>query len=146
MKKHRKNFVGAIGALLGVALLQLLAEGTSTPLLIAPFGATFILVFALPDSPLVKPKNVLGGYLISGFFGLAVLNSFGVNPWTLGLSVALALFAMQVTGTVHPPAGAVPLLVMFSEPEWSFLITPLLVGAVIILAFSRVYHILLKRA
>ncbi len=146
MEIHRRNAVAAIGTFFGIALLKLIADGTSTPFLIAPFGATFVLIFALPDSPLVKNKNIVGGYLIAGFFGLAVLNIWGVNAWTLGLSVALSMFAMQSTHTMHPPAGAVPLLVMLSKPDWIFLLTPLMAGVAVILVFSRGYHVLLKRA
>lgn len=145
MNSHRRHVVSSIEALVAIALLQLISESTQVPLLIAPFGATVVLLFALPDSPLCNPRNVIGGYLISGFIGLAILNVFGMNPWTLGLSVAMSLYAMQVTRTVHPPAGAVPVLVMLSGPTWIFLLHPLAAGIAILLAFEYVYREVLKR-
>jgi CBS-domain-containing membrane protein len=52
---------------------------------------------------------------------------------------------MQLTKTLHPPAGSVPLLIMFSEPEWSFVLTPILAGVILILAYEKFYNYILKK-
>ena len=145
MKKYESMLLGAMGATIGIILLQVLSERSNIALLVAPFGATFVLVFALPESPLVKPKNIVGGYLISTFIGLIFYQIFGNNPLTLGLAFGVAFILMQLTKTLHPPAGSVPLLIMFSDPDWSFVLTPILAGVILILVYEKFYSFVLDK-
>ncbi|MGB1238286.1 MAG: HPP family protein [Pseudomonadales bacterium] len=104
--------------------------------LMAPFGATTVLVFALPQSLLAQPRNVIFGHLLAAAVGLVFVKFVGVYPWSLALATGLAITLMMLTKTVHPPAGANPVLIMLLNPGWEFLITPVLVGAVIIAAIG----------
>ena len=145
MKKYESMLLGALGATLGVVLLQVLSETANIALLVAPFGATFVLVFALPESPLVKPKNIIGGYLIATVTGLVFYQILGNTPVLLGLAFGISFVFMQLTKTLHPPAGSIPLLIMFSKPDWSFVITPILVGVILILVYEKFYSFVLKK-
>ena len=98
----------------------------------APFGATAVLVFGVPASPLAQPKNVIFGHLITAIVGLTFISFVGVTPLTLALATGLGVSAMLLSKTTHPPAGANPLLIMMTGQSWSFLITPVLIGAVTI--------------
>jgi CBS-domain-containing membrane protein len=137
--------LGALGATLGIVLLQVLSETANLALLVAPFGATFVLVFALPESPLVKPRNIIGGYLISTIIGLGFYELLGNNSLSLGLAFGLTFVLMQLTKTLHPPAGSVPILIMFSEIDWTFVLTPILVGVILILLYEKFYKFVLKK-
>jgi CBS-domain-containing membrane protein len=145
MKKYESMLLGALGATLGIVLLQVLSETANLALLVAPFGATFVLVFALPESPLVKPRNIIGGYLISTIIGLGFYELLGNNPLSLGLAFGLTFVVMQLTKTLHPPAGSVPILIMFSEIDWTFVLTPILVGVILILLYEKFYKFVLKK-
>ena len=145
MKKYESMLLGALGATLGIVLLQVLSETSNIALLVAPFGATFVLVFALPESPLVKPRAIIGGYLIATIIGMAFYQLMGNNPLSLGLAFGLSFVLMQLTKTLHPPAGAIPLLIMFSEPDWSYVITPILIGVILILVYEKFYNFVLKK-
>jgi len=145
MKKYESMLLGALGATLGIVLLQVLSETSNIALLVAPFGATFVLVFALPESPLVKPRNIIGGYLIATIIGMAFYQLMGNNPLSLGLAFGLSFVLMQLTKTLHPPAGSIPLLIMFSEPDWSYVITPILLGVILILVYEKFYNFVLKK-
>ena len=145
MKKYESMLLGALGATLGIVLLQVLSETSNIALLVAPFGATFVLVFALPESPLVKPKNIVGGYLIATLIGLFSYQLFGNTPLSLGLAFGLSFILMQLTKTLHPPAGSIPLLIMFSKPDWSYLLTPILIGVILILVYEKFYNYVLKK-
>lgn len=46
--------------------------GGSLPLAIGSMGATAVLVYGLPDSPLSTPRNVIGGHMISALVGVVV--------------------------------------------------------------------------
>jgi len=145
MKKYESMLLGALGATLGIVLLQVLSETSNIALLVAPFGATFVLVFALPESPLVKPRAIIGGYLIATIIGMAFYQLMGNNPLSLGLAFGLSFVLMQLTKTLHPPAGSIPLLIMFSEPDWSYVITPILLGVILILVYEKFYNFVLKK-
>jgi CBS-domain-containing membrane protein len=145
MKKYESMLLGALGATLGIVLLQVLSETSNIALLVAPFGATFVLVFALPESPLVKPRNIIGGYLIATVTGLVFYQILGNTPVLLGLAFGISFVLMQLTKTLHPPAGSIPLLIMFSKPDWSFVITPILVGVILILVYEKFYSFVLKK-
>lgn len=145
MKKYESMLFGALGATIGIVLLQVLSETSNIALLVAPFGATFVLVFALPESPLVKPKNIVGGYLIATITGLIFYQLFGNTPLSLGLAFGISFVLMQLTKSLHPPAGSIPLLIMFSTPEWNYILTPILVGVLLILIYEKFYTLILKK-
>ncbi len=145
MKKYESMLLGAMGATIGIVLLQVLSETSNIALLVAPFGATFVLVFALPESPLVKPRNIIGGYLIATVLGLAFYQFMGNNAISMGLAFGITFVLMQLTKTLHPPAGSIPILIMFSKPDWSYVITPVLVGVILILVYEKFYSFVLKK-
>ncbi|WP_186297167.1 HPP family protein [Shewanella algae] len=128
-----------IGLLAG--LQEMLMQNLSWSLLLmAPFGATMVLLYALPQSPLAQPKNIFFGHLLTCALGLLLLHTLGVSPLTLGLGTGLGVGLMMLTNTTHPPAGANPLLVMLAGAEWQFLLTPVVSGLLLILAFGWAYH------
>jgi CBS-domain-containing membrane protein len=131
---------GFIGGTLGILIISLLSEYSGVPWLMAPFGATCVLLFAVPNSPLAQPRNVIGGHLISTATGLAALYFFGDSVLVMSLAVGVAIALMQGLRLLHPPAGANPIVVFLagaSTIDVSFLITPVLVGsaALVLVAF-----------
>lgn len=72
--------------------------------------------------------------------GLAISHFLGVHEWTLGLAVGLSVMAMMLTNTIHPPAGANPLVIMLTGETWQFLMTPVASGAGLIVGFGYLYH------
>lgn len=112
---------GAVGALLGLSLAGLLGQAVNglgsdaiTPFLVAPMGATAVLVFVVPASPLAQPWSVIGGNVISALIGLAVHAVLPATPWGGALAVALAIAAMSLARCLHPPGGACALLACLS--------------------------------
>ncbi len=106
----------------------------------ASFGATCVLAFGVPDSPLAQPRNIIGGHFLSTLLGLIFLHLFGSTWWGMALAVATAIGCMQFTKTVHPPAGADPLIVMTTGASWKFLVTPALAGAIILVICAIVFN------
>ncbi|MDX9844010.1 MAG: HPP family protein [Aquabacterium sp.] len=121
-----------VGAVVAIGLTGGLSVLSGIPWLMAPFGASCVLAFGVPDSPLAQPRSIIGGHLISTAVGLCVGAWLG-SGWVAGaLAVGLALAAMQLTRTVHAPAGADPLIVMAAHAPISYLISPVLAGSLII--------------
>lgn len=145
MKKNKAMLLGVLGATIGIIALQFITNASGVELVAASFGATFILIFALPDSPVVKPKNIVGGYLISTSISLLVFEFIGNDPFSLGLAFGLSFVLMQLTKTLHPPAGSIPLLILFVPPDWKFILTPILAGVIFILIYAKFYSYVLKK-
>lgn len=132
--------IPGVGGFLAILLSSLLGDFAHASLLMAPFGASCVIAFALPQSPLAQPRSLIGGHLLSTLVGLCALSAFGVHAWSLALAVGAAITLMQLTRTLHPPAGADPLLVMLTGAGWSFLLTPVLLGAALLVLVALVYH------
>jgi CBS domain-containing membrane protein len=103
------------GAILGIAacgvLARLVVEGalTASPLLVAPVGASAVLVFAVPASPLAQPRAVIGGNVLSALVGVTCALLIGQPLLAAGVAVGMAIMVMAALGCLHPPGGAVAL-------------------------------------
>ncbi|MCM2129369.1 HPP family protein [Larsenimonas rhizosphaerae] len=133
---------GLVGGVTGIGLMGWLAHASHLPLLMAPFGATCVLLFAAPDAPLAQPRNVVIGHLVSAAVGLLVYHWLGDGVTAMALGVGLAIMAMQLMGVVHPPAGANPLVIMMAPqvPGVDFLLTPVASGAVVLVVVAWVIN------
>ena len=137
---HRHVFWSWFGSFFGIAITSYLTVKMHSPLLMAPFGATSVLIFGVPDSPLAQPRNVVGGNLLAALVSLMILYCLGSSPLTMGMAVSISIGIMQLTGTVHPPAGAVALVVMMTQPNWQFLWTPVLEGSMILVLCAVIFN------
>lgn len=133
-------WMGFAGGSVAIGLLGLLTEWSSEAWIMAPFGASCVLAFGLWDAPLSQPRNIVGGHVVSAFVGLAVYHLLGGGPVCMALAVGLAIAAMILTKTTHPPAGANPLVVMMAGSDWSFLLAPVLLGAASIAALALIVN------
>lgn len=127
-----QKFKGFIGGTAGILVLSLLAEYSGIPWLMAPFGATCVLLFAVPTSPLAQPRNIVLGHFISAAVGLSALFMFGDSYLVMAIAVGTAIMLMQHFRAVHPPAGANPIVITLAgtaNVDWMFLITPVLSGS-----------------
>ncbi|NTS76316.1 HPP family protein [Catenovulum sp. SM1970] len=138
MKNTILALLAGCGAALAIGVLAVLdATTTKAILIMAPFGATTVLVFGLPNSPLAQPKNVIFGHLITALVGVCFVQLIGVDPINLAIATGLGVSAMLLTKTTHPPAGANPILIMLSGQSWEFLLTPVLIGAIVIVLIGK---------
>ncbi|HEY9771120.1 MAG TPA: HPP family protein [Coleofasciculaceae cyanobacterium] len=144
-RKHQPKFswqyigLSYIGSFIGIAVLAYLSVYSSYPLIAAPFGATAVLVFGVPDSPLAQPRNVIGGNVIGALTCVFLVHLFGTAPWVMALAVATTIKLMQLTRTVHPPAGAVSLIGVLSNANWNFILTPALAGSIVIVLVTLIF-------
>ncbi|QJC51340.1 HPP family protein [Paenibacillus albicereus] len=136
----RQALLGAAGGFAAVLALALLTRWTSKPWLMAPLGASCVLAFYAWDAPLSQPRSIVGGHLISSASALLWLKLAGSGPWQMAAAVATAMFLMVLTKTLHPPAGADPLLILAAQPDWSFLLQPVLSGSLLIVLVALLYN------
>ncbi|MGB0869820.1 MAG: HPP family protein [Flavobacteriales bacterium] len=129
-----------LGGFLAISAVALLTTYTGHPFLMAPFGATCVLAFGVPNSPLAQPRNIIGGHILATLVGLICLYLFGNTWYSLALGVGLAISLMQLTGTIHPPAGADPIVVILGAKTLFFVINPVLVGALVITIIALIFN------
>lgn len=128
-----------IGTSLGIGGVALLAQQTGLPLIIAPFGASAVLLYSAASSPLAQPKNLLFGHIISAFIAITCCNLFGNSLFVTVLAVTLAIVFMMIFDAVHPPGGATALLCMLQNTtSYTFLVTPIIIGATILLLAAMI--------
>lgn len=140
-----------VGAALGVLVTALIcrALGGSAdgwPWLIAPMGATAVLVFAVPASPLAQPWAVLGGNTLSALVGIACVRWIGSAELGAALAVGLAISLMFALRCLHPPGGASALLVVLNgigDPQ--FAAVPVFVNSVLLVAVGMAYNSATRR-
>jgi len=143
----------AVGAGLALAFtnwaLGHLPHGPA-PALIAPFGASVFLIFAVPNSPLAQPWSVVVGSLVSALAAIAVVHLVPLTAVAAAMAVALAIVAMALARAMHPPAGAIALLVVLTAdpahpPGFLFALTPVADGAVLLVICGIVWNRLTGR-
>ncbi|QIR07690.1 HPP family protein [Salinivibrio costicola] len=134
---------GLLGGFFGILTLTVLNQTTGVPWLMAPFGATCVILFAAPQSPLAQPRNVIVGHLLTASVGLAMLYGVGNESWMIALAVGLAIMLMQACRAVHPPAGANPLVIMLAGTQVvgiDYLFTPVLAGSIALVTIATVIN------
>ena len=120
-----------LGAFLGITAIALFAHQYELPV-VASFGASAVLIYGVPDAPLSQPRNVIFGHTLSAAAGVATFMMFGLTWWSPGVGTALALVVMLLTKTTHPPGGATALFAVLTKAHPSYILTPIMAGATIL--------------
>jgi CBS-domain-containing membrane protein len=140
----RRNAVAGVIAGLGGAIaiggMEWFSLSARYPLAAIPFATSIVLVIGAPEAEPAQPRALVGGHLVSTIIGLVVLLLAGPHAWAAALAVGLAILAMYLTDTFHPPAGIDPLLVVSNNLGWTFLFVPVLAGALLLTLFAYVWH------
>jgi hypothetical protein len=137
-----------IGSFIGIGVLFVIHQYWLIPQyhiagIIPSFGASAVLLFGT-ESPLAQPRAVIGGHVIAAFVGTTLyvlMQSTGLN-WLIGaLAVAFSIVLMQVTKTIHPPAGATALIAVLGSAEikdsgFLYIVVPTFSGAIILVLVS----------
>lgn len=132
--------VAGLGSALAIGAMQWLSVSANYPLAIIPFATSIVLIIGLPDAEPSQPRALIGGHLVATVAGLVVLKLAGPSAWAAAAAVGLAVVVMMLTGTMHPPAGINPLLVVINNLSWPFLFVPVMAGALLLAAFAFVWH------
>ncbi|MDR1709815.1 MAG: HPP family protein, partial [Candidatus Accumulibacter sp.] len=111
---------------IGVALFA--TEPPVSPLLLASLGGTAIFLFGFTRLPAAQPRALFGGHLGGALVGIVCYQLFGEALWVYILAQSLTLALMLLTRTVHPPAGANPILMIHAHASWPALLDPVFLG------------------
>jgi CBS domain-containing membrane protein len=145
----RDRLIAGVAAMAGVALTGLLSNQAAemdfaTPWLVAPIGASAVLVFAVPSSPLAQPWSVIGGNVISGLLGLWIGARIGEPFLACGIAVGCAIMVMSLLRCLHPPGGAVALMTAMMAHKTAvpltYVLAPVGLNTAFLVALGWVYH------
>ena len=136
---------GAAGGAIAIASMEAFSATTAFPLVAIPFATSIVVVLGSPKAEPAQPRALIGGHLVSTLVGLLIVKLCGPAPWAAALAVGLAMVAMHLTGTFHPPAGIDPLVVVVNNMSWSFLVVPVGIGALLLTLFAFAWHNLVAR-
>ncbi|NEI38146.1 CBS domain-containing protein [Rhizobium leguminosarum] len=151
----RERLIACFGALLGIGLTgvisgYLFGQGPHLPLIVAPMGASAVLLFAVPASALAQPWSIIGGNTISALMGIIAAYFIRDPIIATGVGVSLAIGAMSFTRCLHPPGGAAALTAVLGGPVvagWGFLFpfVPVALNSCILVGLGLLFHRLSKR-
>lgn len=140
-----KYVIGAAGGAVAVAIMEMVSTRNAFPLFAVPFATSIVLVMGTPDAIPAQPRSLIGGHLVATLVGLIALKLAGPSPFVAAAAVGLAMAAMHLTRTFHPPAGIDPLIVVLNDMSWSFLLAPVGAGAVLLTTFAFFWHNAFRR-
>ena len=147
IKKNLEPIISGVSAAIVITILAFLTLETSGGVwLMFSFGATVFLVFVLYDLETAQPKNIFFGHLISMVVGVIFNETIGLSFYSLGLSVGVAVILMVYFKVMHPPAASNPLVALFMDLSFDYILFPVIVGTILIIILSILINkIILKR-
>ena len=134
------HLITALGSFIGLGLVAILNYYYNIPLLAPSLGATAVLLYAACHAPMSQPRNVIGGHIISAAVGVIIFKVFGTHWWTISLAVTLAIFLMSLTHTLHPPGGATAFIAIYTGQDFSFILSPVGLGAVLLVIVAVIVN------
>lgn len=144
------RLIGCLGAALCIALTIIICAQTpfrpaDLPIIVAPLGASAVLIFAVPASPLAQPWPVIGGNVISALVGVAAFKMIGNPALAAGIAVGLAILAMSLARCLHPPGGAAALTAVIGSHEihsvgYEFAFLPVGINSIALVTLAVFFH------
>ena len=147
INKKLEPVVSGLSAATVIGILAFLTLRTTSGLwLMFSFGATVFIVFVLYNLETAQPKNIFFGHLVSVLVGIIFNETIGFSFLALGLSVGFAVTLMVYLKVMHPPAASNPLVVLFSDVSFEYILFPVILGTSAIIIMSILINkVILKR-
>lgn len=146
---HAEKLLSAIGAFLGIFGVLIISHGVlggqGTALVVTSMGASAVLLFAAPHSPLSQPWPVLGGHMLSSAIGITCILLIHDTLTAAAVAVALSIAAMYYLRCLHPPGGAAALAVVMGGESmhalgYAYLVVPLLLNVMVLLSVAMLFN------
>ena len=137
-----QSISAGIFSILTIAVLTVLTYKTSYGIfLIASFGSTMVLLYGYPESPFAQPKNIILGHFLTALIGIIFLNFIPLPIFlNIPLAVGFGVMFMILFKVTHPPAGGNPIIVIIGSVSFDYLLTPVLVGSIIVVMFGVIIN------
>ena len=137
-----KSTLAGIFSIITIGFLTVLTYKTSYGIfLIASFGSTMVLLYGYPESPFAQPKNIILGHFLTALIGIIFLNFVSLPIFlNIPLAVGFGVMFMILFKVTHPPAGGNPIIVIIGSVSFDYLLTPVLIGSIIVVMFGIIIN------
>ena len=137
-----QSTLAGIFSIITIGVLTVLTYKTSYGIfLIASFGSTMVLLFGYPESPFAQPKNIIFGHFLTALIGIIFLNFVPLPIFlNIPLAVGFGVMFMILLKVTHPPAGGNPIIVIIGSVSFDYLLTPVLIGSIIVVMFGVIIN------
>ena len=137
-----QSTLAGIFSIITIGILTVLTYKTSYGIfLIASFGSTMVLLYGYPESPFAQPKNIILGHFLTALIGIIFLNFVPLPIFlNIPLAVGFGVMFMILFKVTHPPAGGNPIIVIIGSVSFDYLLTPVLIGSIIVVMFGIIIN------
>ena len=141
-KLIKQSVLAGIFSIITIGILTILTYKTSYGIfLIASFGSTMVLLYGYPESPFAQPKNIILGHFLTALIGVIFLNFIPLPIFiNIPLAVGFGVMFMILFKVTHPPAGGNPIIVIIGSVSFDYLLTPVLIGSIIVVMFGVIIN------
>ena len=124
-----------------LTIAQFLGEiGGLAEWLMASLGASALLVFALPQSPMAQPWAVVAGNTLSALVGISVMQVMEQSLVAMPLAASLSILGMFALRCLHPPAAAVAMIVFLGhQTSYRYAFFPVMIDSILLGAVGAIY-------
>jgi len=140
-------FWSMIGSFLGILSIYLVGHLQGLHLqdnlfLVGSFGASAVLLYAIPSSPFAQPRNLILGHTISALVGVSCAILLKDNiAIAAAASVSISIMLMHLSRSLHPPGGATALIAVIGgnsihELGYAYVVTPIGIGSILLLVIA----------
>ena len=142
MVNLKKSISAGIFSIITIGILSVLTYKTEFGVfLLASFGSSMVLLYGYPESPFAQPKNVFFGHLLTAIVGIVFLYLVPLPIFiTIPLAVGFGVALMILFNVTHPPAGGNPIIVIMGSVSIDYLLSPVILGSLIILGFGIIIN------
>lgn len=136
------SIVGAFIATLCASFFSFsILQAENHPMVLASTGASAMLIFGIPHSPVSQPWPLVGGHIISAFIGISAYYLIPNPIVASSAAIGVAMLAMHHTGSMHPPGGATAVTAVIGgasvhELGYYFVIVPVFFNSIILLSIA----------
>lgn len=144
------RMIAGLGAAIGISLTilvcsQLPLHTGDLPIIVAPLGASAVLIFAVPASPLAQPWSVVGGNILSSLIGVAAYQLIPDMMVAAGVAVGVAIILMSLLRCLHPPGGAAALTAVIGsqgihDAGYAFAFAPVGINSIALVSLGLFFH------
>jgi len=141
LERFRSVFGIFVGLLLVLTISKYLGDLSGVnEWLMASLGASALLVFVLPQSPMAQPWAVIAGNTLSALVGISVIHFVDDPLMAMSLAASLSIFGMFILRCLHPPAAAIALIVVLGNVmHYRYAFFPIMIDSVVLVLVGAVY-------
>ena len=143
--KSKELFLSSIGACIATLLASFFSDtllaADGLHVLLASTGASALVIFGLPFSPVSRPWNLVGGHFVSALVGVACYQWIPYPVLGVAIATGGSMLLMGWCRCMHPPGAATAISAIVGGETihhlgYAFVVVPVTVNSIILLSVA----------